>query len=96
MSYGKAGLVVRARRALAVRWSPFRNLGRSSIAALVLSLFVSLASAQASAVDTAIGNFQTEGVRLVGIIGTAGFTIVGAWILISLGLSMLKKTQAAK
>ena len=95
---GKAVLTRRVSVLIALPRTTFRQLGRSAVAALVLSLFAAAFAQQGAtaAVDTAVASFQQEGTRLVGVIGAAGFAIIGAWILISLGWSMLKKTQSAK
>ncbi len=74
-------------------------VGRSLIVSLLLGFFA-LASAQAApaatGIDTAIADFRTEALRLIGSISTVGVVVIGAGVLMALGWAMLRKVGSAK
>jgi hypothetical protein len=85
--------------------APFRGIREKaspvalfrSLSALAFVLILSVSSAQAtSSVDGAITSFQTEGLRLIGLISTVGIAIIGAGVLMMLGWAMLRKVSGAK
>jgi len=57
---------------------------------------LALASAQTTGIDAAITEFQTEGIRLIGMVSVAGIAVIAASVLMVLGWAMLKKVQGGK
>jgi len=66
------------------------------LSVLATGLLLTVASAQSNAVDQAITDFQTEGLRLIGLISAVGIAVIAAGVLMTLGWAMLRKVGGGK